>query len=480
MRAGHVLVLASEVVPLPGLPTNGGGLRGWTLARGLERAGFAVTLRFPRHCLDDLGAAIAPAAREAALAHTFEWSRPDLAIAEARPDVVVCCSWLLAAQLSACPAPLAVDVAGPVLLEFLYQDPAKAAALAALKPRGLALAEFVTCAGERQRAYFYPWLLLAGFDAVSCASRVATVPISAPPAAERVHVERRTDADEPTILFAGLALPWQDPTVPLDAVLATLERRGRGRLEVLLVEHPVHSQGAAWYRALREGLQGHPRVTLHPPTPWPYERLWRRYHAADLAFDLFARNPERELAFNTRTVDYLAAGLPVLHGDYGELASPIARYDAGFVVDPADSTAVGAAVERALDAPDELRRRGDNARRLVDELLTWDRTVGPLAAWCAAPTRRAAGPLAPETLAPDLVRERRAALERVEQLTAALAERGAYVGRLEAAWAEQGERLAALDAELLPWRRSPWRRAAAQTLGAIRARIAPNSGKSGS
>ena len=53
-------MLATEVVPLPGLPTGGGGLRGWTLARGLESAGCDVTLVFPREPLDALAAQLDP------------------------------------------------------------------------------------------------------------------------------------------------------------------------------------------------------------------------------------------------------------------------------------------------------------------------------------------------------------------------------------------------------------------------------------
>src|SRR5437868_4094933 len=124
----RVLVLASSIIPLPGLPTNGGGLRGWTLAQGLAAAGHDVTVLFPRNSLDEQRAEIAAEARAAALPHTFEWDAPLAAIEERRPDVVVVCSWLLAGQLGSCPVPLAVDVAGPVLLEFIAQDGDKAAA----------------------------------------------------------------------------------------------------------------------------------------------------------------------------------------------------------------------------------------------------------------------------------------------------------------------------------------------------------------
>ena len=108
----RVLVLASEVVPLPGLPTNGGGLRGWTLARGLEAAGFEVTLICPRESLEALAGQVDETALAAARPYTFAWNDPAAAVAAHQPAVAVCCSWLLASQFSSCPVPLAVDVAG--------------------------------------------------------------------------------------------------------------------------------------------------------------------------------------------------------------------------------------------------------------------------------------------------------------------------------------------------------------------------------
>src|SRR5438046_820165 len=182
----RVLVLASSIIPLPGLPTNGGGLRGWTLARGLEAAGHDVTVLFPRNSLDEQRAEIAAEARAAALPHTFEWSAPLAAIEERRPDVVVACSWLLAGQLPSCPA--------------------------------------------------------------------------------------------------GLALAWQDPVAPLEATLATVERRGRGRLAIYADAHPVHSRGAAWFAWLQDRVRGHDRATLHGLVP--YDALLAVYRGADLALDL--------------------------------------------------------------------------------------------------------------------------------------------------------------------------------------------------
>ena len=475
----RVLVLATEIVPLPGLPTNGGGLRGWSLARGLAAAGLDVTLVFPREPLDALAPDLDPATVAAARAQTFSWADPGAAIREHAPDMVVCCSWFLAAQLGPCPVPLAVDLAGPILLEFLYQDRAKAREFAALKPRGLALADFVTCAGERQRAYFYPWLALAGFDQDDLTARVATVPISVAPDAEANTAA--PDNAEPSILCAGVVLPWQDPLVPLRATLETLERRERGTLDLFLYAHPEHSRGAWWMEWVRDEAARRPRLRLHPERQRPYAELLGEYRRADLAFDLFARNPERELAFNTRTVDYLACGLPPLYNDYAELAGPIARYEAGYVVDPLDAAAVGAAVGAALDDPAGLAARRTNARRLVDERLTWDRTVAPLAAWCVHATRRVrrTDALSVEALLPERAREG-AALAAAQEASAEwqrlAEEREAYALTVEAAWQERGAALSASADALTAYQRAPWRAALRHTFGGPLARLRGQGG----
>jgi hypothetical protein len=457
----RVLVLASSIIPLPGLPTNGGGLRGWTLAQGLAAAGHDVTVLFPRNSLDEQRAEIAAAARAAALPHTFEWSAPLAAIEEHRPDVVVACSWLLAGQLPPCPVPLAVDVAGPVLLEFIAQGGDKAAALAHYKTAGLARADYVTCAGDRQRPYFYPWLILAGFAPEDCLARFGVVPISCDPATP----PHDPPAAEPTIVFAGLALAWQDPVAPLEAALATIERRGRGRLAIYADAHPVHSRGAAWFAWLRDRVRGHDRATLHGLVP--YDALLAVYRSADLALDLFARTVERELAFNTRTVDYLRCGVPPLYGDYAELSDLIGDYRAGFVVDPRDAAQVAAAVELALDCPERLAEASRGAQRLARERLAWDRTIGPLADFCAAPSKRRPGPLSPHVLVADLARDRTELALRdaeIERLRA-------YAARVEGEWRAKSAYGGALEAELAAWRRSPWRQSLTQMVAAAVGRV---------
>ena len=337
-----------------------------------------------------------------------------------------------------------------------------------MKPRGLAVADFVTCAGERQRTYFYPWLTLSGFDLDDLTARVATVPISAAPA--QTTAISAPQNDEPSILFAGVALPWQDPLVPLQATLETLERRESGYLDLYLYAHPEHSRGVRWLAWVREQALLRPRLRLHKERLRPYAELLAIYRGADLAFDLFARNPERELAFNTRTVDYLACGLPPLYSDYAELAGPIGRYGAGIIVDPTDTAAISQALNAALDDTTSLADRRVAAQQLVDDLLTWDRTVAPLARWCQEPTCRTRDSQALDfaALQPpqnDISTELATAQAAAAHRQAVATEREAYARHVEAAWRERGEALAAHEATDVARQSSPWRSALQQKLG---------------
>jgi len=120
----------------------------------------------------------------------------------------------------------------------------------------------------------------------------------------------------------------------------------------------------------------------------PHDELIEEYRQADVALDLMGHNYERELAFTTRTVEYLWCGLPVIYNDYAELSAYIREYEAGWVVNPTDESQVRQAIAEALNNPHEVHRRGENAQRLVRERLTWDKTIEPLDSFCRAPWRR--------------------------------------------------------------------------------------------
>jgi len=122
----------------------------------------------------------------------------------------------------------------------------------------------------------------------------------------------------------------------------------------------------------------------------PHPQLVELYRHAHIAVDVFVPNVERELAFPSRTVNYLWCGLPVIHASFSEVAKHIRDYEAGWVVAHDDQEALRETVIGVLANPDEARRRGENAQRLARERFSWNLTAEPLDAFVRRPYIRAA------------------------------------------------------------------------------------------
>ncbi|HSN76944.1 MAG TPA: glycosyltransferase [Anaerolineae bacterium] len=377
----RVLVVAGDTLPLPGLPTTGAGLRAWGLGQGLAARGHAVTYLVPEDGLRRAGTLPDLAAYNTIAYNHLDAYDLNRRLLEHAPDVVVFQHWAAAVNLSETNLiPVVIDFHGPLLLETLYQDSPHFDSLRQFKVRTLAKADYFTCAGEQQRHYFYSWLLMAGFDVRE--DVIGVIPVSMPPDAP----QRMSASDSLTFVYGGVFLPWQDPSVALGTLVQVLEERQVGQLRVYGGAHSFVNIPMGTYRDLIPRLASSPRVELMGMIP--RDELVQAYLRSQVAVDLMARNPERELAFTTRTVEYLWCGLPVLYNDYAELANYIRAYDAGWTVDPLDADAIRAVLATIIDDPAALTRKSENARRLVRECLSWDRTVGPLDAFCRQPYKR--------------------------------------------------------------------------------------------
>ncbi|MBS1252797.1 MAG: D-inositol-3-phosphate glycosyltransferase [Anaerolineales bacterium] len=279
--------------------------------------------------------------------------------------------------------PTVLDFHGPHLLEREFQDHSTRAANIQEKLNAIRKADFFICAGEKQRQYFLSWLLAAGIPVTD--NMIPSIPISLSPELP----DHEWAGGEPTFVYGGVFLPWQDPFNGLEVLVETMSDRERGQLRFFGGRHPGYADqigNLERFDDLEKKLRRSSHVTLEGMVD--HDRLIQEYRRADVALDVMGRNPERELAFTTRTVEYLWCGLPVIYQDYAELSHYIAEYEAGWVVDPEDRTAIRTAIEEALDSPAEIRRRGENAQRLVRERLTWDQTIEPLDQFCRSPWQR--------------------------------------------------------------------------------------------
>ena len=374
----RILVVSGDILPFPGCPTTGAGLRAWGLAKGLESRGHHVIAAMPESAAQTM--ASIPAELSPLLYTPQELPQ---FIARHAPDVVVLQHWWLANYLEASPDyPVVIDFHGPLLLETQFQANPALERLRRDKIRALHKADFFTCAGEKQRYYFFPWLMLAGCDLRD--ELIQAIPVSLSP-----DLPAHQSEGEPSFVYGGVFLPWQDPILPLRTLIETLETRQCGILKFFGGKHPVVSVPTGKFEELRAELQRSSRARLQPMIP--RDQLIQEYCRSHVAIDLMQRNAERELAFTTRTVEYLWCGLPVIYNNYAELSGYIAEYQAGWTLDPADPAGLRRVLNDMLDDPAMLETRSRNAQRLARERLTWDRTIAPLDAFCRQPRKREKG-----------------------------------------------------------------------------------------
>lgn len=369
------LVLTGEPLPLAGGVTTGAGLRAWGLCQGLRCAGLDAWVATRREAL--AGDVDEEAAKRE---HVLLWSPETVAsqIEHWNPACVVSQHWGLLSEVPPIERPLAIDLAGPHLLERKLWGAENWAEHLEEKLAALRRADFVVCSGERQRLYFLNHIAMAGFEVES--DPLPVIPFSVNP---DLPTPDPTPGD---LVYGGMFLPWQDPRVGLETTVRTLEKEGSGHLHFWGGPHPRLDVSRGRFEDLLKTLENSERVTCHSLSG--FDAYCHELTKCAAALDVMARNPERELAYATRTVLYLWAGLPVIHGDFDELAPLIAAADAGWIVRPDDAVGIQAAVREVIHQPELAAERGRNAQRLVRERLTWDKTIEPLAAWCREPVRR--------------------------------------------------------------------------------------------
>ncbi|GAB4320606.1 MAG: hypothetical protein Kow0059_15050 [Candidatus Sumerlaeia bacterium] len=388
-----ILILTSEPLPLPGLAATGAGLRAWQLREGLRAAGFdaeaAMPLAVARSSLvsppGSTGAGPAGELPDSILHRCFSLDSVPEFLAARRPDVLVLQHWGLFDRLGEWDGPLAIDLAGPHVLERAYWGSSRTGADVAQKLQALRRADFIVCSGRYQRHYFWPYLLQAGWSADEL--DIPIIPFCWPFTGE--SSAGASAARQTKFVYGGMLLPWQDPSAALGWLLETMEEAAAGELLFIGGAHPAGDVSLGRFEGLLDRLERHPRVTVRGRMA--FEDYQAALRGCGWALDVMAPNAERELAFATRTVIYLAAGLGLVHGDYTELSPLVESFGAGVIVPPRDEQAFKEAIRSILRG--ELRRdeAALGARRLLQSRLTTERYIGPLADFCRAPRRRDAG-----------------------------------------------------------------------------------------
>ena len=354
----RILILTVDV-DLPGKPVNGGVLRVRQLHRHLSRLGHEVVVSMPIESLISAGGS------EQALESSHPNKRPVDVVNRVNPDYVLCEQWHLASLLPRIDMPLWMDLHGSLLGENSFrqsggqEEAARYESEILAKLTAFERADVVSCTGSRQRLYFRGWQQMAAGD---YRGEVFHLPMAVPPAG---RVPKRSDREGLRFAYSGNLWPWIDLSSWLPAFFDALSTRLNDQIH-FFVDDPLGRKDC--FRTICDAGQGRGldrliqenRISVKGRLP--HASFRKRIRTYDIALDLFSWNFERELAVTTRTLEFLALGVPVLYPRHAELASMIGDADCGWLLDPTNAEDISATID-ALDA-ESIRRRDYASRAL--------------------------------------------------------------------------------------------------------------------
>ena len=394
-----VLIISHDTV---GQRMAGPGIRYWELARVLAEH-FLVTLAVPgTPRLSAAGFHLWPY-------ELGQWR--SLARAAEQAAVVLLCGDVLDQfpMLEKAEIPLIVDGYDPHTLETLalFAGTPEQGRRHRDRERILQMqcraGDFFICAGERQRDWWLGLLEAAGRINVhtygedpSLRRLVDVVPYglpSSPPRHTRQVLKGAwpgVGLEDKVVLWGGGLWQWLDPLTAIRAMARVRECRGDVKLVFPGTRHPnaeavpdmpIHQTAVQ----LAEELGLLEECVLFGD--WvPYEE-WPNYlMEADVGLSLHLDTVEARLAFRSRVLDYVWAGLPAVVSR-GDAASEIVQDGGlGIAVEYGCDVAAADAILELLESPRSCWR--ERSAELGAD-MTWERAAEPLIAFCGAPWRAA-------------------------------------------------------------------------------------------
>ena len=309
MTRRRVAVVSSCAPPLPGHPVTGGGLRTAQLIATLEAGKHSV--------VPFIDAGALPADAPEGL---IRFTAASLAerLRAAKPSVLVLEQWALAALLGdpaeggAPDVPVVIDLHGSLLLENVYRRGTLELVLdGKTKLDALHRADLLVTPAAAQLHHFSSWATLAGFDPRELP--LALLPLATPSA---VPPPRSATTPGLKLVYGGARWPWIDSLAALEVAAAVVEATPQTRLDVFTYDPPRHGlpfeEDLGTWPDVDAALRGSSRrIALRGRTAHA-DWLTHLRETATVALDLWEPNPERMLASTTRTIEFLASGLPVI------------------------------------------------------------------------------------------------------------------------------------------------------------------------
>lgn len=380
-----VVLFSNDVMPFGNLPTSGGGLRCWQIYQGLKCHGIDVVASMPgfTYLINKHKSDVPQEQREL----LWFWDTQEKILNEQKPDAVIYASnWDHYALSKKPDVPLIIDLHGSRLIETtMWGHPIDKNR----KLEILSLADCLLTAGTWQRNYFYGWLTQAG-RVPKEEHFIKYIPISLSPDKFKRDDIKVTSDQFPHFVSGGGWFPWQNQSKAIFSICKEVSKREKGQVDIFGTPHdnaqtPTKEEVEIRkvYEAIKDLSSQTKRIKVNGYVG--REDLLKIYSKASVAVEAMSYNLERELAFTTRTIEYLWCGLPVIYNNYNEVGKNISEYDAGWTINPESQDDINQVIDEIYSDPQIVQRKSINARKLVEDRFSWDKTILPLVEFIKKP-----------------------------------------------------------------------------------------------
>ena len=273
---------------------------------------------------------------------------------------------------------------------------------ALLQELAAAAGDAILCANERQRDLWFGVLgalgrIAPGDYAVDPALRhlVGVVPFGLDPAVPKKTrnvvkgVVPGVEATDRVLLWVGGMWNWLDPLTPIRAMKTISATRHDVKLYFIGVDPPSGVRRMAMAEkamALARELDLLDRSVFFRPGWVSYDERHEYLLEADVGASAHPDSVESRLAYRTRLLDYLWAGLPIVATEGDVLSDVVVARNLGRAVPPNDNGAWARAILELLDAR-ALDACATNIAAVRGE-FTWAKALQPLEELVESPLRR--------------------------------------------------------------------------------------------